>query len=117
MEVAHAKELLAAERLRVESLLRDVTRAGQDARDSVQEGGDWDDPATSFISEEGDDAVAAELRSRLDAIGRAEDRLAAGTFGRSVRSGAVIPDARLEADPSAELTVAEEAQEPPTRQL
>jgi len=33
--------------------------------------------------------------------------LADGTFGRSVRSGAPIPDDRLEADPAAELTVEE----------
>ena len=49
------------------------------------------------------------LRDRLEAIARAEQRLADGTFGRSIRSGAVIPDERLEADPATELTV-EEAQ-------
>ena len=37
-------------------------------------------------------------------------RLEEGTYGRSVRSGAPIPDERLEADPAAELTV-EEAQQ------
>jgi hypothetical protein len=36
-------------------------------------------------------------------------RLAAGTYGRSVRSGQSIPDERLEADPLAELTVEEAA--------
>jgi DnaK suppressor protein len=45
----------------------------------------------------------------LQAIERAEQRLAAGTYGRSVRSGAVIPDERLEADPAAEFTVEEAA--------
>jgi DnaK suppressor protein len=48
----------------------------------------------------------------LAAIDRAEQRLAAGTFGRSVRSGAPIPDERLEADPAAELTVQEAEQAP-----
>jgi DnaK suppressor protein len=43
-------------------------------------------------------------------VARAEDRLAAGTYGRSVRSNEPIPDERLEADPAAELTVEEEAQ-------
>ena len=33
-------------------------------------------------------AVAAGLRDRLEAIGRAKRRLAEGTFGRSVRSDA-----------------------------
>ena len=50
-----------------------------------------------------------ELRSHLEAIERAELRLAGGTFGRSVRSGLPIPDDRLEADPTAELTVEEAA--------
>jgi hypothetical protein len=40
---------------------------------------------------------------------RAEARLAAGNYGRSVRSGQPIPDKRLEADPLAELTAQEAA--------
>jgi hypothetical protein len=40
---------------------------------------------------------------------RAEARLAAGSYGRSVRSGRPIGDERLEADPLAELTVQEAA--------
>ena len=43
----------------------------------------------------------------MAAIGRAEERLVAGTYGLSVRSGLPIPDERLEADPTAELTVEE----------
>jgi len=54
-----------------------------------------------------DDAIAESLRSRLDAIERALQRLDDGTYGRSVRSGEPIPDERLEADPAAELTVQE----------
>jgi DnaK suppressor protein len=38
--------------------------------------------------------------------------LAAGSYGISVRSGAPIPDERLEADPTTELTVEEAAEEP-----
>jgi DnaK suppressor protein len=68
------------------------------------------DPAEPLTAEEADDAVSASLRERLEAIGRAEQRLADGTFGRSIRSGLPIPDERLEADPAAELTV-EEARE------
>ena len=41
--------------------------------------------------------------------GRAEAQLAAGSYGRSVRSGQPIPDERLEADPLAEPTVQEAA--------
>ena len=53
---------------------------------------------------------ASDLEERLAAVGRAEQRLAEGTYGLSVRSGQPIPDERLEADPAAELTV-DEAQQ------
>ncbi len=68
------------------------------------------DSAEPLTAEGADDAVAEELRERLAALDRAEERLANKTFGRSIRSGVVIPDDRLEADPAAELTV-EEASE------
>ena len=54
-------------------------------------------------------AVDQLLQARWAALGRAETRLAAGSYGRSVRSGQPIPDERLEADPLAELTVQEAA--------
>jgi DnaK suppressor protein len=62
-----------------------------------------------LTDEQGTDAVAEGLRERLAAIQRAEARVEAGTYGRSVRSGDPIPEERLEADPAAELTVEEEA--------
>jgi hypothetical protein len=54
-------------------------------------------------------AVDQLLRARWAALQRAEARLAAGSYGRSVRSGQPIPDERLEADPLAELTAEEAA--------
>jgi hypothetical protein len=45
------------------------------------------------------------LHDRLAAIERAEQRLADGTYGRSVRDGVPIPDTRLEVNPEAEFTV------------
>jgi DnaK suppressor protein len=68
------------------------------------------DPAERLTAEEVDDAVAGGLRDRLEAIDRAQRRLEEGTFGRSVRSGVLIPEDRLEADPAAELTVEEASQ-------
>jgi DnaK suppressor protein len=41
-------------------------------------------------------------------VERAEQRLADGTFGRSVESGEPIADERLEAFPTAERTAAEQ---------
>ena len=104
-----ARTLLAAERDRVGGLIAGLnTDSGGDIG-SAAESGDWGDRAEPITSEEGSDAVAAGLTERLQAIERAEARLAAGTYGRSVQSGAAIPDAGLEADPAAELTVEEAA--------
>ncbi|MHB8465582.1 MAG: TraR/DksA family transcriptional regulator [Acidimicrobiales bacterium] len=107
MNEAEAQELLRAERARVEGLLEDAVRSGLDDRSAASEPGSTSDSAEPLTSELTDDALAASLRERLEAIGRAERRLADGTFGRSVRSGAPISDDRLRADPTAELTVEE----------
>jgi DnaK suppressor protein len=109
------RTLLAAERTRVEGLIAGLQVDRADNRDLEDEqDADWADPAQPLTSEGTDDAVAAGLQDRLQAIERAEARLAAGTYGRSIRSGAPIPDERLEADPAAELTV-EEASSAPGR--
>jgi DnaK suppressor protein len=105
-----AEELLRAERARVESLLDAVKGDGQSDRSAANEQGDMSDSSETLVSEGTDDAVADGLTQRLAAIERAEQRLAAGTYGRSVSSGELIPDERLEADPAAELTVDEAEQ-------
>jgi DnaK suppressor protein len=110
MEDARAQQLLTSERERVEGLLKDTTRAGDEDRQAASGTGDIADPAQPLTAEEGDDAVAQGLRMRLAAIDRAEARLRAGTFGRSVLSNTPIPDERLEADPAAELTTEEAEQ-------
>ncbi len=109
MQPDKAEALLRAERTRVQALLDDVVADGLDDRAAANEPGDMADPAEGFVAEETADAVAVQLRDRLDAIARAEARLQDGTFGLSVRSGIAIPDERLEADPAAELTVEEAA--------
>ncbi len=107
MDDTRAEELLKAEERRVRALLEDLDAAGRDDRAGANEHGDMADPSESLVSEGEEEAVAASLRERLGALERATERLRNGTYGRSVRSGAVIPDARLEADPAAELTVDE----------
>src|SRR5262249_22277160 len=108
MDDEEARELLSAERERVQQLIDHTASASRDDRVAANdEGGDMTDPAEPLVNEQVDDAVLAGLRDRLGAVERAEQRLAEGTYGRSVRSGAVIPDERLRADPAAELTVEE----------
>ena len=110
MNDEQAKELLRAERARVESLLDAVKGDGQSDRSAANEQGDMSDSSETLVSEGTDDAVADGLTLRLAAIERAEQRLATGTYGRSIASGDLITDERLEADPAAELTVDEAAQ-------
>ena len=111
MNAERARRLLQEERSRVERLLVDSRQDGTSDREAADEPGDMADPAERLTAEGLDDAIVTGLQVRLDAITRAEKRLDAGTFGRSVRSGIPIADDRLEADPAAELTVAEAANE------
>jgi DnaK suppressor protein len=110
MENAKAKELLDAERQRLEGLLAQSAQVGADDRTAADQDGDMFDSAEPLTHEGTDDAIRADLQDRLAAVGRAEQRLADGTYGLSVRSGQPIPDERLEADPAAELTVDEARQ-------
>jgi DnaK suppressor protein len=105
VDTERARELLAAERKRIEHAL------ASHARDENAEGEAESDPgdqATELYQDELDDALADDLREQLAAVERAEARLAAGTYGVSVESGQPIPDERLEALPTAELTTDEE---------
>jgi DnaK suppressor protein len=104
MDQARARALLAGERARLQRLLQAATSQPQAA-----ELGDEVDDADRRNAEQTDLAVDRLLRARWAALERAEARLAAGSYGRSVLSGQPIPDERLEADPLAELTVAEAA--------
>ena len=107
MEDTRARELLGAERRRVERLLEDIDRSGVADRVAADQEGDMFDSAEPLTTEGTDDAVRAQLEARLAAVERAERRLAEGTYGYSVRSGEPIPDERLEADPTTELTLEE----------
>ena len=110
MDEARARALVAAERRRIEAAL------GELAGDQVNEDASHLDQ-TGESSEAGadvqhamvDDALAARLRNDLAAVSRAETRIAEGTFGLSIESGAPIPDDRLEAQPLAERTVEEQS--------
>jgi DnaK suppressor protein len=105
MDADRARELLAAERDRLERALSRL------AHQDDSEPADEYDPAnlaSSLYQDEFDEGLADDLREQLAAVKRAEDRLAAGTYGLSIESGLPIPDERLEAVPTAELTVDEE---------
>jgi DnaK suppressor protein len=110
MENQRVRALLEAERARVQDLLQDTASERREDRTTADEEVVAEDRAEPLTDEETDDALIEGLRERLAALDRAKRRLDEGTYGRSVRSGAPIPDDRLEADPAAELTAAEAAQ-------
>ncbi|HEX3453478.1 MAG TPA: hypothetical protein VHS03_02550 [Gaiellaceae bacterium] len=105
MDESRARELLAAERKRIEEALAGIEDANpSEAPDEI----DPSDEGEALYQEAFDEGIAEDLRGQLAAVERAEARLAAGTYGLSIESGQPIPDERLEARPTAELTVEEE---------
>ncbi len=107
MDEARARELIGRERSEVTRLLNDATQARQLDDAAEREVGDPVDAAQALTAEGVDEAFVDDLRRRLASLDRAEARVDAGSYGRSVRSGLPIPDERLEADPAAELTADE----------
>jgi DnaK suppressor protein len=105
VDEVRAKELLHAERERVEAELASSRGEGREDGDDQVPAGDFN--RENLYEDELTEGREQDLRRRLEAVERAEERLAAGTYGLSVRSGEPIPDGRLEAEPTAELTVAE----------
>jgi DnaK suppressor protein len=107
MDAEHARELLARERARIERGLADVTR--RDGGDDEPDPFEAADVGPALLDAELGEGFTEGLREDLEAVARAEKRLAQGTYGLSVESGEPIPDARLEAIPWAERTAEEQA--------
>ncbi|HEY3105582.1 MAG TPA: hypothetical protein VGJ49_02165 [Gaiellaceae bacterium] len=106
MDPERARELLATERARIERALAQLRHSDSG---EIQDIGDPGNLGSELYQDELDAGLADDLREDLAAVERAEARLAAGTYGLSVESGKPIPDERLEAIPTAERTVEEEA--------
>jgi DnaK suppressor protein len=105
MDPARARELLAAERARIERSL------GMRKHEDDSEPADEIDPAnlgSDLYQDELDEGFEEDLREQLAAVERAEQRVAGGTYGLSIESGDPIPDERLEILPAAERTADEE---------
>jgi DnaK suppressor protein len=106
---AHARDNVARERSRIETSLAGLDgdiRAAGSLRG--QQTGELEEGASGLETESVDLAVAASLRAELAAVGRAEERITDGSYGRSVQSGLPIPDERLDVEPLAERTVEEQ---------
>ena len=105
MDEDRARELLTAERRRIE---RALSRLGHQESGEPADEYDPANLASDLYQDEFDQGLEEDIREQLAAVERAEQRLAAGTYGLSVESGKPIPDDRLEAVPTAELTAEEE---------
>jgi DnaK suppressor protein len=107
MDSDRARQLLAEERARIEEAMSALGSEGSLEADEQVEPGDFD--SEDLYQDEFNAGRAETLRDQLAAVERAEARLAAGTYGLSIESGEPIPDARLEAIPTAERTMEEQA--------
>ncbi len=107
MDPQRASELLSAERTRIEQALAELQRGGGDELSHLDQ--HVADEGSELFEQERDVGLAERLRDELAAVQRAEERVARGTYGLSIESGDPIPDARLEAMPTAERTVEEQA--------
>jgi DnaK suppressor protein len=105
VDADRARDLLAAERSRIE---RALARTGHQDDSEPADEFDPANLASDLYQDELDEGRADDLREQLAALERAEARLAAGTYGVSIESGQPIPDDRLEAIPTAERTADEE---------
>lgn len=111
MDEQRARDLLQTETERVQELLRSATSAGQQDHEARDDEPESSDNAQQLAAGDFDDALVDNFERRLEALESARQRVDDGTYGTSVRSGEPIPDERLEADPAAELTVEEAAEE------
>jgi DnaK suppressor protein len=110
VDPARARQLLAAERERIERDLAGLVHPDEGAAAEADEF-DAGDLGRELLQDELDEGRREDLQEQLAAVERAVQRLAAGTYGLSVQSGEPIPDERLEVVPTAELTVAEADEE------
>ena len=106
MDTDRARELLAQERARIEDAMAALNRDSALEGDDSVEPGDLD--SEDLYQDEFNATRAEDLQRELEALERAEARLADGTYGLSVESGEPIPDGRLEAFPTAERTIEEQ---------
>jgi DnaK suppressor protein len=109
MNDRRARQIVAGERARIESMLTGATEEIRaDGRLQSQQTGEYSEAGGTIESETVALTLEADLRLQLDEVTRAEQRIEAGTYGVSVESGSPIPDERLEVEPLAERTVEEQ---------
>jgi DnaK suppressor protein len=106
METERAREMLDAERTRIEQGLAALRGDGPLEGDERIEPGDKN--SEDLYQDEFNAGRVQDLERELAALERAETRLSEGKYGLSIESGEPIPDERLEAVPTTERTAEEQ---------
>ncbi|HEY5479179.1 MAG TPA: TraR/DksA C4-type zinc finger protein [Gaiellaceae bacterium] len=106
MNTEQARKLLSRKRERIEESIRGLAPRESDEPTTEMH---LADQASDVYEAELDEGLSDDLRAELAAVERAEQRLAAGSYGLSIESGEPISDERLEAEPTAERTAEEQA--------
>ena len=106
MDPDRTRQLLARERERIEQAIASLDEVDREAAATQGEPGERG--SEELYQRELDEGLAEDLAEQLAAVERAEQRLAAGSYGLSIESGEPIPDERLEALPTAERTMEEQ---------
>ena len=107
MDADRARELLQRERERIQRALAEQAAQNDGELSSIDQ--HLADQGTELYNDEFEAGLRERLLGELAAVERAEERIEAGTYGLSVESGEPIPEARLEAKPTAERTADEQA--------
>src|ERR1017187_6219168 len=106
MDSERARQMLGRERDRIEKAIAALSE--EDAQAVSEQGEPGELGSEKLYEKEFDTGLGEDLAEQLAALERAEARLASGRYGFCVDSGEPIPDARLEALPTAERTLEEQ---------
>ena len=109
MDPDRARQLLAQERERIQQSIADYRREGSEEADNRREPGDED--SEGLYQDEFDAGRILDLISSWRRWSVPRRDFATEALGVRLQSGVAIPDERLEAQPTAELTVEEQAHE------
>jgi DnaK suppressor protein len=108
MDSETARQLLVAERERIQEELSRLHRSADRAAERAAEPQDSADLASIDYGHARDLARIESLELELEAVERAEARVEDGTYGLSVESGEPIGEGRLRRLPTAERTAEEQ---------
>ena len=109
-DTSHFKSALESEKKKIEAELEKLTNKTLDAvqPETGEDTADREDVAEAIETYENNDSVVVTLRTQLNEVDRALEKIAAGAFGTCEVGGEEIEAARLEANPAARTCIQHE---------